>query len=400
MARAFDVPEFYRSELVSSIKKERKSLDPRKKDLSPSILDFRNLKKKLQFSLARHFGFCFGVENAIETAYRVLKENPDKRIFLLSEMIHNPKVNEDLKSRGISFLMKTDGTRLIDFKTLRKDDIVIIPAFGTTIEIIKELNEIGLDPLSYNATCPFVEKVWKRSEELGTKGYTIIIHGKKNHEETRATFSHANVTAPSLIVRDIVEANLVCDFIRGKTSSEKIMELFKDCSSTNFDPSTHLKKIGVVNQTTMLATETAEIASLFKKTMLEVYGEKNISEHFADTRDTLCYATYENQSAALSLRDSKAHLGLVVGGYNSSNTSHLVELLEERFPTYFIKDSSEIISRDTIRHFNMHTKALSEKNNWIPEIPDSETLTIAITAGASCPDKTVDEVINKVKELF
>lgn len=400
MARTFEVPEFYRSDLVSSLKKQRREQDPRKKDTSPSILDFRNLKKPVSFSLARHFGFCFGVENAIETAYRVVRENPGKRIFLLSEMIHNPKVNEDLRERGVSFLMKTDGTRLVDFKTLTSEDIVIIPAFGTTLEIIDELNEIGINALSYNATCPFVEKVWKRSDELGKKGYAIIIHGKKAHEETRATFSHAKVSAPSLIVKDMKEALIVIDYIKGNIDEKELLSHFSDCISPDFSPSKHLKKLGVVNQTTMLASETTEIAALFKQTMIEVYGEENLQDHFADTRDTLCYATYENQTAALALRESKAHLGLVVGGYNSSNTSHLVELLEEKFPTYFIKDADEIIDRSTIRFYDQHKNQIIELQNWIPELPHEEPLTIAITAGASCPDKTVDEVIARVKEIL
>lgn len=395
MARSFEVPSFYRSDLVTKIKKERRESDPRKKDSSPSILDFG----KVRFQLARHFGFCFGVENAIEIAYRVVKENPDKRIFLLSEMIHNPRVNEDLKNRGVSFLMKTDGTRLVDFETLKADDIVIVPAFGTTLEIIKELNSLGLDPLSFNATCPFVEKVWKRSNELGSNGFTIIIHGKKTHEETRATFSHAKVSAPSLIVKDLDEAKFVSSYIEGTISKEDLLTKFADCVTDGFDPELHLKKIGVVNQTTMLASETSEIAALFKVTMKKVYGEEKIKEHFADTRDTLCYATYENQSAALALREMNADLGLVVGGYNSSNTSHLVELLEERYPTYFIKDAGELISENSIRHFDMHTKELREINNWLPINPD-KPITIAITAGASCPDKTVDEIIEKVKAFI
>jgi 4-hydroxy-3-methylbut-2-en-1-yl diphosphate reductase len=396
MARTFEVPEFYRSDLVSKIKKDRKEADPRKKDTSPSILDFRDLR----FNLARHFGFCFGVENAIEIAYRVVKENPDKRIFLLSEMIHNPSVNEDLISRGVSFLMKTDGTRLVDFSTLQSEDVVIVPAFGTTLEIVEELKSLGLDPLAYNATCPFVEKVWKRSDELGKKGFSIIIHGKKTHEETRATFSHSKTSAPSLILKDLHEATLVTRYIKGDCSEKTLMEHFGDCVSNGFSPEKHLSKIGVVNQTTMLASETAEISKLFRETMKEKYGEENLATHFADTRDTLCYATYENQTAALSLRETKADIGLVVGGYNSSNTSHLVELLEERFPTYFIRNADEIISKDVIRHFNLHEKKIIETASWIPITKKVFPLTIAITAGASCPDITVDEVIDKVKKIL
>ncbi|HMO18651.1 MAG TPA: 4-hydroxy-3-methylbut-2-enyl diphosphate reductase [Oligoflexia bacterium] len=397
MARTFNVPTFYRSSLVTSIKKSRGDKDPKKKDQSPSVLEFDGLR----FHLARHFGFCFGVENAIETAYRVVEENPGKRIFLLSEMIHNPKVNKDLWERGVSFLMKTDGTRLIDFKSLNSDDIVIVPAFGTTLEIIEELNELGLNPLAYNATCPFVEKVWKRSFELGQNGFTIIIHGKKNHEETRATFSHARVSAPSVIIKDLNEAKIVSEFIKGKISSEQFMAIFSDCVSQGFDPKRDLSRVGVVNQTTMLASETAEIASHFKTTMEEVYGKENLSTHYADTRDTLCYATYENQSAALALREIPADLGLVVGGYNSSNTSHLAELLLESYPTYFIQDADEIISLDEIRHYDLHENKVTIKNKWFPELKDkSDPVVIAITAGASCPDKTVQEVITRVKELY
>lgn len=296
--------------------------------------------------------------------------------------------------------MKTDGTRLVEFSTLQPEDIVIVPAFGTTLEIIEELKSLGLDPLAYNATCPFVEKVWKRSNELGKKGYSIIIHGKKTHEETRATFSHAKTSAPSLIIKDLHEATLVTRYIKGDCSEKIFMEYFGDRVSEGFSPETHLNKIGVVNQTTMLASETAEISSLFKETMKEKYGEESLSEHFADTRDTLCYATYENQSAALALREAKADLGLVVGGYNSSNTSHLVELLEERFPTYFIRNADEIISKDLIRHFDMHQKIILEKTPWVPTTDKGSPLTIAITAGASCPDITVDEVIEKVKKIL
>jgi 4-hydroxy-3-methylbut-2-en-1-yl diphosphate reductase len=393
MPRNFEVPSFYRSPAILAVKNARREADPRKKDLSPSSLNFGDVC----FILPRHFGFCFGVENAIEIAYKVLNENPGKRIFLLSEMIHNPQVNSDLISRGIRFLMKTDGTRLVDFKELNAEDIVIVPAFGTTIELQKELSARGIDPYRYDATCPFVEKVWKRAEDLGKQNFTVIVHGKRMHEETRATFSHSKETAPTLVILDMEEAKQVISYIHGDTSKDAFLEKFHLNISSNFDPEKHLTRIGVVNQTTMLATETQEIADAFKQAMIKKYGAENLSLHFADTKDTLCYATNENQSATRSLRDANADLAIVVGGYNSSNTSHLVELCQEKIPTYYIKDESEIIDKQTIRHFILESKAVIETKNWLPE---NKPTKIAITAGASCPDSVVDSVIKRIVDFF
>ncbi|RMH39957.1 MAG: 4-hydroxy-3-methylbut-2-enyl diphosphate reductase, partial [Alphaproteobacteria bacterium] len=191
MARQFNVPAFYRSPIIGRVKEARRVTDPRKRDLSPSVLDFGPVR----FKLARHFGFCYGVENAIEIAYRALEENPGRRLFLLSEMIHNPRVNDDLRRRGIRFLRTTQGEQLIPFDELAPGDLVIIPAFGASLEVEAELARRGVDTQRYNTTCPFVEKVWKRSEQIGTKGYTVVVHGKRYHEETRATFSHAKEAA-------------------------------------------------------------------------------------------------------------------------------------------------------------------------------------------------------------
>jgi 4-hydroxy-3-methylbut-2-enyl diphosphate reductase len=394
MPREFNVPEFYRSDFIQVIKASRALKDPKKKDRSPSILDFGPVR----FKIARHFGFCFGVENAIEIAYKVLAENPDKQIYLLSEVIHNPLVNKDLEARGIKFLMKTDGTRLVDFKTLTSDDIVVVPAFGTTVELQKELELMGISPYQYDATCPFVEKVWKRAEQLGNLGFAVIVHGKSTHEETRATFSHSNQTAPTLIVLDMADTKIAISYMKREISLVEFNQYFKNAMSDNFNAEVHLKKIGVVNQTTMLASETKSISEKFKQAMIEIYGEANIASHFADTRDTLCYATYENQTATQALTESGADLALVVGGYNSSNTSHLVELCEELLPTYYIKDNKEILSQEQIRHFNLHSKEILVTKNWIPKT-DSK-LNIAIAAGASCPDKEVDLVISRVLEFF
>jgi 4-hydroxy-3-methylbut-2-enyl diphosphate reductase len=390
--KQFEVPAFYRSHIISKVKAQRKLADPRKKDFSPTELQLG----KVTFVIARHFGFCYGVENAIEKSYKAIHENPNKRIFLLSQMIHNPAVNEDLISHGLQFLQDTEGNQLIPFDTLTKEDLVIIPAFGTTLEIEEKLKVIGVDIATYNTTCPFVEKVWNRSEKLGETNHTIIIHGKHKHEETRATFSHSSKNAPSLIVKDIDEARILGDFILGKLDESSFERVFQGKYSPGFDPALDLTKIGVVNQTTMLASETQEIALYLREVMLLKYGTDVIKEHIADTRDTLCYATNDNQTATLALMETAADMAIVVGGYNSSNTSHLVELLEQKFPCYFIKDESEIISQEHIRSFDIHTKSINDSNFLSTE----SNQRIILTSGASCPDSIVDGVMMKILSFF
>ena len=390
--KQFEVPAFYRSQIISKVKAQRKLADPRKKDFSPTELQLG----KVTFVIARHFGFCYGVENAIEKSYKAIHENPGKRIFLLSQMIHNPAVNEDLISHGLQFLQDTEGNQLIPFDTLTKEDLVIIPAFGTTLEIEDKLKVIGVDIATYNTTCPFVEKVWNRSEKLGETNHTIIIHGKHKHEETRATFSHSSKNAPSLIVKDIEEAKILGDYILGKIDIASFEVVFKGKSSPGFDPTKDLAKIGVVNQTTMLASETQEIALYLREVMLLKYGTEEIKEHIADTRDTLCYATNDNQTATLALMETSADMAIVVGGYNSSNTSHLVELLEQKFPCYFIKDESEIRSKEQIRSFDIHSKSINDSTFLSTE----SNQRIILTSGASCPDSIVDGVMMKILSFF
>jgi len=390
--KQFEVPAFYRSHIISKVKAQRKLADPRKKDFSPTELQLGNVT----FVIARHFGFCYGVENAIEKSYKAIHENPDKRIFLFSQMIHNPAVNEDLISHGLQFLQDTEGNQLIPFEDLTKEDLVIIPAFGTTLEIEGKLNAIGVDIATYNTTCPFVEKVWNRSEKLGDTNHTVIIHGKHKHEETRATFSHSSKNAPSLIVKDINEAKILGDIILGKEELSAFDRVFKGKYSNGFDPLKDLTKVGVVNQTTMLASETQEIALYLREIMLLKYGTEVIKEHIADTRDTLCYATNDNQTATLALMETEADLAIVVGGYNSSNTSHLVELLEQKFPCYFIKDESEISSRERIHSFDIHSKSLLDSKFLSAE----SNQRIILTSGASCPDSIVDGVMMKILSFF
>lgn len=365
----------------------------RKQDFSPTVLDFGPVR----FYLARHFGFCYGVENAIEISYRALEENPGKKVYLLSQMIHNQEVNEDLQSRGIRFIMDTDGKQFIPWSEVGRNDVVIIPAFGTTLEIEHMLLDKGVEVQKYNTTCPFVEKVWNRAAKLGKDDYTIIIHGKPGHEETRATFSHSASEGPSVIVKNMKEAERLGKFIGEGKNADEFLNEFKGQYSPGFDPTKHLRRVGVVNQTTMLATETQAIADYFRQMMIARYGEPNIKDHFADTRDTLCYATNDNQDATYRLLETDAHLAIVVGGYNSSNTSHIVELCERQFPTYFINSENEIKSINEIQHFNFHTK---EKVITKDFIPHQNPLNIVLTSGASCPDTLVDRVMLKLCGFF
>ncbi|NWF89381.1 MAG: 4-hydroxy-3-methylbut-2-enyl diphosphate reductase [Ignavibacteriaceae bacterium] len=391
--KKFEIPSFYRSSIISRIKQYRKLTDTKKNDLKPFVLDFGTV----MFFIPRHFGFCYGVENAIEIAYKTIESNSNKNIYLLSEMIHNPGVNNDLKDRGIRFILDTLGNNLIDWTEIKKDDIVIIPAFGTTLEIEAKLKEIGISAYQYNTTCPFVEKVWNRSSQLADAGYTIVIHGKHLHEETRATFSHSKIHGPSLIVRDLRETKFLSKVISEEKSKSEFYSFFSGKYSENFNADKDLEKIGVVNQTTMLATETQEIADLLKSTMINKYGKELLKFHFADTRDTLCYATYDNQEATYELLKNSADFAVVVGGYNSSNTSHIVELCEAKLPTYFVSSAEKVISRKLIKHYNILSKAEILTEDYIP---NKDKVKILITSGASCPDSVVDEILTKLHSFF
>lgn len=337
------------------------------------------------------------MENAIEISYRALEENPDKRVFLLSQMIHNQEVNNDLKQRGIQFIMDTDGTQFIPWNEVRKEDVVIIPAFGTTLEIEQQLTDLGVEVQQYNTTCPFVEKVWNRSEKLASSDYTIIIHGKPRHEETRATFSHSARHGAAVIVQDLEEARRLGAYVLGVKSKGEFYEEFALRHTDDFDPERDLRRVGVVNQTTMLASETQTIADYFRGLMNQRYGSGNIKEHFSDTRDTLCYATNDNQEATYQLLETQADIAVVVGGYNSSNTSHIVELCERKFKTFFIDSEKEIKAANEIHHFDLRRKKRVRSDDFIP---DTTPARIVITSGASCPDTLVDRVLLKILSHF
>ena len=393
--KQFNVPVNYRSPLIAAVKNRRKAADKMKKDFTPALLDFG----PVQIYLARHFGFCYGVENAIDIAFRTIDENPGKRIFLLSEMIHNPQVNADLMQRGVQFLQDTRGNQVIPFETLTKHDVVIIPAFGTTLAIEEKLNAIGIKTALYNTTCPFVEKVWNRSEQIAQKNYSVVVHGKPTHEETRATFSHAAFNTPAVVINDMREAEELSKYITGEKLPAEFYAEFAARYSDGFDVVKDLQRFGVVNQTTMLASDTQSISDFLKQVMIRQYNltEATVEERFADTRDTLCYATNDNQSAVYGLLHTEADLAIVVGGYNSSNTLHLVELCEEKLPTYFINSAEKIISATEIQHFNFHTKEEITSHGFLPV---KQPVKILLTSGASCPDAMVEEVIARLTSFF
>ena len=393
--KTFNIPDFYRSNIITPIKEFRRKNDKLKRDYSPTVLDFG----PVQFLIARHFGFCYGVENAIDIAYKAISENPGKRIFLLSEMIHNPDVNRDLTDRGVRFIMDTKGKQLISWETLTPDDIVIVPAFGTTIENQSKFEALGINSFIYDTTCPFVEKVWNRAAQIGEKNYSIVIHGKPFHEETRATFSHSKENAPTVVVENMEQTILLSKYISGEIPSVQFYDDFKGQFSEGFNAETDLNRIGVVNQTTMLASDTQSISDYLKNVMIKHYKLKpnEVEDRFANTRDTLCYATNDNQDATYALLTHEADLVIVAGGYNSSNTSHLVDLCEGKFPTYFIESVNKILDKHLIRHYDLHSREEVVTENYLPvEAP----VKIMLTCGASCPDAVVEGILLRLLSFF
>jgi 4-hydroxy-3-methylbut-2-enyl diphosphate reductase len=388
--KQFDIPNHYDSLYIKQVKNIRSKADKLKKDLSPSQLNFNHST----FFLARHFGFCYGVQNAVEIVYKTIEENPSKNIYLLSEIIHNPEVNQDLKSKGLKFIQDTNGNQLISWDTISKDDIVLIPAFGTTLEIEQILKEKQLNYKPYDTTCPFVEKVWNKAEKLAKEGYTIVVHGNFSHEETRATFSHAAKHGPVIVVSNFRNAQMMSDFMFAPRADDRDWNVFfRPVSSKGFNFRKDFDRIAVVNQTTMLASETQEISDYLKEVMISKFGESHIKEHFGSTRDTLCYATNDNQGASIELSQTELDLAIVIGGENSSNTKHLVEVLEKKCPTYFISSEKDLTDHKNIIHYD-HVK--KEKRNVYGYLPKRDHLKIGITSGASCPDAMFEKVFLKV----
>lgn len=391
------VPNHYAGSIIQKIKDFRR-VEGRKR-LEPTLLKIG----RLEVLVPRHFGFCFGVERAIHMAFSAVGERPQKRTFLVSEIIHNQLVNDELRERGIRFLFDGKGERRVGEEEIETDDVVLIPAFGTTLQIEESLQRSGIDTTTeefrrnYDTTCPFVSKVWKRGENLGREGYTIVIHGKYKHEETQATHSHTRPHAKSLVVLDRNEAARVRDFIVGKLNLGEFRKLFEGKWSDGFDPEKDLERVAVVNQTTMLAEETQEVAKILRQAMRVRYGEEDLDYHCADTSDTLCYATNQNQNATRGVLDSNAALAVIVGGYNSSNTSHLAEICSEALPSYLISSHGELLSRDRIRHFDLRAKDLVITEDWLP---DKLPARLVVTSGASCPDVLMNQVIERIAGFF
>ena len=348
----------------------------------------------LTIRLAKEFGFCYGVERAINLAYASRKVYPDQPIYILGEIIHNPDVNDHLREMGIRFLSGKEKTA--DIKDLKAGDIVIIPAFGTQLATMDILKAKGCRFV--DTTCGDVMSVWKRVRQYANENFTSLIHGKAWHEETLATSSRATAhgTGHYLVVFTLDDTDFICNYILKGGDKKTFLEKFKGACSPDFDPDVHLEAIGVANQTTMLRNETEEFQRKLRNAMVQKYGEENIEKHFK-RYDTICGATQERQNALRPLLKEPMDLLLVLGGYNSSNTSHLAEMGEAVLPTYFIKGAEEIISEKLIRHYDFHLKSDIETSPWLPT--DKEAVTIGITAGASCPNNIIENTIHRLAEL-
>jgi 4-hydroxy-3-methylbut-2-enyl diphosphate reductase len=347
----------------------------------------------LTIKLAKEFGFCYGVERAIDLAYAARKSFPEgKPIFLLGEIIHNPEVNDQIRNLGIKTISNKPTPE--EIAVLQRDDVVIIPAFGTEVGTRRKLEEKGC--ILVDTTCGDVMSVWKRVRQYSKEAVTSIIHGKAKHEETKATTSQATAYGSGhyLVVFNLAETDYVCSYIIRGGNKEEFLERFKGAYSPGFDPDVHLQAIGVANQTTMLRGETEEVQRRLKSAMAERFGPDAINQHFRFF-DTICGATQDRQDALQKLLKEKMHLLLVIGGYNSSNTSHLAEMGEAILPTFFIKNATKMVSEELIVHYDLHKQQEVETSSWLPEGP----ITVGITAGASCPNNLIEDAIRRLLEL-
>jgi len=407
----------YQSRLCEAIKTLARTNE--RSATKPATLDFG----AVQYVIPSHFGFCLGVKNAIERAYESLAENPGRRVFMLSELIHNSFVNEDLLRRGLRFLQTdkgqpftVDGTvaeagnlRPLLWDALTAEDIVIIPAFGATDEDKKKLVRKGIRVAQFDATCMLVEKVWKAARGFGRDGYTVIIHGKSEHEETKATFSNSRRHAPSIIIRNLAEARLLGDYITAPAEAARagLLARFAGLHTPGFDPAAQLDRVAVVNQTTLLMNETAAIIDYFKALFVVKYGVTDGPAHVggAGKKDTLCYATQVNQDALQRALAEPLDAAFIIGGKNSSNTYQLYRLCEQKLGSraFFIQSEANIRSRDQIEHYVF--PAASHGRGGHTEVHplwpgDDSPKRVLITGGASCPDGLVQQVINRINSFF
>jgi 4-hydroxy-3-methylbut-2-en-1-yl diphosphate reductase len=343
--------------------------------------------------LAKQFGFCYGVERAIDLAYAAAKVFSDRRLFILGEIIHNPLVNEQLVAMGIKNLLGS--TKVAEIADLTADDVVIVPAFGTDLETLAQIQAKGCQLV--DTTCGDVMSVWKRVRQNATENVTSIIHGKAEHEETKATASRAlgKGSGHYLVVLTLEDTDYVCDYIRHGGDKQGFLERFANAYSPGFDPDVHLQAVGVANQTTMLRGETEEVQHRIRRAIIDRDGPE-VAAHNFRFFDTICGATQERQDALTHLLTKPMDLLLVVGGYNSSNTSHLVEMGREKLPTYFIRSADRLRSAEEITHFDLALKREVTSGAWLPL---HQPLTVGITAGASCPNNLIEDAILKVFHL-
>jgi 4-hydroxy-3-methylbut-2-enyl diphosphate reductase len=346
----------------------------------------------LTIKLAKEFGFCYGVERAIDLAYAARKVFPDQPIYILGEIIHNPDVNDQIRAMGIKSL--SGSKKESNIRELREDDIVIIPAFGADLKTLEQLQERKCRFV--DTTCGDVMSVWKRVRQYAGDAFTSIIHGKAWHEETQATSSRAIASGKGhyLVVYSLSDTDYVCSYILRGGDKMEFLHKFKGAHSLGFDPDAHLDKVGVANQTTMLRGETEEVQRRLRDAMSKKYGASALSQHYRSF-DTICGATQERQDALEKLLTEPLDLLLVLGGYNSSNTSHLAEMGEAKLPTFFIKNSSKMLSAHLIVHYSLHMEKEVETKDWLPAAP----AIVGITAGASCPNNLIEETIRRLLEL-
>jgi 4-hydroxy-3-methylbut-2-en-1-yl diphosphate reductase len=343
--------------------------------------------------LAKQFGFCYGVERAIDLAYAAAKVFKDRRLFILGEIIHNPEVNEQIVALGIRNLLGKE--KQAEVSELTAEDVVIVPAFGTDVTTLAEIKARGCQIV--DTTCGDVMSVWKRVRQNATEDVTSIIHGKASHEETKATASRAvqNGKGHYLIVLTLADTDYVCDYIRRGGDKQEFLEKFRGAYSEGFDPDLHLRRVGVANQTTMMRGETEEVQRRVEAAIRDRDGAERARESFRFF-DTICGATQERQDALRDMLAAPMDLLLVIGGYNSSNTSHLAEMGEALLPTYFIRNAGKLESPAHIVHFDQHQNTEVTTANWLPAAP----ATIGITAGASCPNNLIEDTVLRVFELY
>ncbi len=370
------VEEHYRSEVVERVR------------ANGGVIRAGDLTVKL----AKQFGFCYGVERAIDLAYAAAKVFDGKRIFILGEIIHNPEVNEQIRALGIRNIIGKDREANLD--DVSADDVVIVPAFGTDVATLARIKDLGAQIV--DTTCGDVMSVWKRVRQNAKEDITSIIHGKAQHEETKATASRALLDGKGhyLVVLTLEETDYVCDYIRNGGDRDAFLKKFEGAYSEGFDPDRDLRRVGVANQTTMLRGETEEVQRRVEAAIAARDGAERATQSFRFF-DTICGATQERQDALREMLTQPLDILLVVGGYNSSNTSHLAEIGEEKLPTYFIRNATRLESLEQICHYDLHQKAEVRTENWLPDRP----LTVGITAGASCPNNLIEDTITRLFEL-